>query len=78
MYLAPCSKYKRQSSGQNGEDYRGKSIYSECNGRKYREFKGADLTGMKVAWKKSPAGTLTMKVIMAFQMCQLVTLNDKN
>ena len=77
--MAACSKYKRQSSGQTSEDYRGKSIYSEYNGRKYCESKGADLTGMKVARKKTPAGTLAMKVIMVFQkMCQLIALNNKN
>ena len=62
MYLVACSKYRRQSSGQTIEDYRGKSIYSECNGRKYRKSKGAGLTGMKVKWKKTRAGTLTMRL----------------
>lgn len=65
--MAACSNYKRQSSGQTSEDYRGKSNYSECNGKIYCESKGTDLTGMKVAWKKTPAGTLAMKVIMVFQ-----------
>ena len=58
MYLAACSKYKKQSSGQTSEDYGRKSIYSEPYGRKYCEPNGTNLTGMKVAWKKYPAGTL--------------------
>ena len=75
MYLAACSKCKRQSSGQTNEDYRGKSIYSECNGRKYCESNGTDLTEMKVASKKTPAGTLAIKVIMVFQkISQLLSM----
>lgn len=77
--MAACSNYKRQSSGQTSEDYRGKSIYSEYNGRKYCESEGTDLTGMKVSWKRTPTATLAMKVIMVIQkMWQSIALDGKN
>ena len=75
MYSATSNKYKKQSTGQTKGNYRNQSIHCGSNGRKFCESNGTNLTGVKVAWKKTSAGTLAMNDMLVFQnTCQLLSL----
>ena len=75
MYSATSNKYIKRSTGQTKDNYRNKSILCESNGRKFCASNDTDLTGIKVAWKKTSAVTLTMNDMTVFQkMCQLLSL----
>ena len=75
VYSATSNKYKKQSTGQTRDNYRNQSIHCGSNGRKFCESNGTNLTGVKVAWKKTSAGTLAMNDMLVFQKtCQLLSL----
>ena len=75
MYSATSNKHKKQITSQTKDKCRNQSIHCGSNGRKFYKSHGTNLTGVKVAWKKTSTGTLAMNDMLVFQKtCQLLSL----
>ena len=74
VHSATSNNYKKQSTGQTRDNYRNQS-HCGSNGRKFCISNSTNLTGVKVARKKTSAGTLAMNNMLVFQKtCQLLSL----
>ena len=75
MYSATSNKHKKLITSQTKDSYRNQWIHCRSNGRAFYKSHGTNLTGAKIAWKKTFTGTLAMNDMLVFQKTyQLLSL----